>query len=341
MGQHVRIASLVVAFLLFPSRSFGQLGGSNSVRLTGTVFSSQGNRPIEQVRIELCDAGSNMIQQTMTNGSGEFGFRGITRGTYILILSAVGYRTQNVHVDLSLTSERGISIYLDPEPKEATETSHSSTVSAHEMSMPEKARDLMMSGQKKLYQNKDAKGALGDFQQAVSIAPGYYEAYYQIAMADIDLGQGETAEKNLHKAVELSNDKYGEADIGLGTLMLNAGNATGAEKTLRRGLELNPNFWLGHYELGRALLEENRLNDAQKYGEQARSLAPGSPIVYRLLAKIHLKRNDYPALLQDLDAYIRLDPDSPAGKRAQEMRAQIAQKVGPQAAPAVAASKPN
>ena len=101
--------------------------------------------------------------------------------------------------------------------------------------------------------------------------------------------------------------------MGLGTMMLERGDTAQGEKAVRRGIELSPNFWLGHYELGRALFTENKLSDALKSAEQAKSLAPSAPIVYRLLSNIHLRRNDYPALLADIDAYLKLDPDSPAG----------------------------
>lgn len=269
-----------------------------------------------------------MIDQSVTNDSGMFWFRNIQRGTYILLVAAVGFKAQTVHVDLSLTSERGITISLEPDSPVAPAVARASAISAHEMSMPEKARNLVSSGEKKLYQEKDPKAALADFQQAVSIAPAYYEAHYQCAIAQISLGQHEKAEKELRAAVEISGDKYGEAEVGLGTMMLDKGNLEPAEKALRRGIELNPKFWLGHYELGRALLSENHIDDAQKSAEEARSLAPSAPIVYRLLSNIHLRKKDYPALLQDLDAYIQLDPDSPAGLRAKAMRAEVEHQVG-------------
>jgi lipoprotein NlpI len=76
------------------------------------------------------------------------------------------------------------------------------------------------------------------------------------------------------------------------------------------------------------LLNQKNFADAGKAAEQARSLAPASPIVYRLLSNVHLNEKNYSALLLDLDAYIKLDPDSPAGIRARELRTQVAQKVG-------------
>jgi tetratricopeptide (TPR) repeat protein len=99
------------------------------------------------------------------------------------------------------------------------------------------------------------------------------------------------------------------------------------EKTIRRGIELSPDSWLGHYELGRALLNEERIEDAEKAALQARSLAPNAAIVYRLLSNVHLRQKNYPALLGDLDAYLKLDPDSPAGIRAKQMREEVQQKI--------------
>jgi len=54
-------------------------------------------------------------------------------------------------------------------------------------------------------------------------------------------------------------------------------------------------------------------------------------MVYRLLAVAHLQDKNYNALKADLDNYIRLDPDSPAGVRAKELRAQVEKQL-PQSA---------
>jgi tetratricopeptide (TPR) repeat protein len=95
---------------------------------------------------------------------------------------------------------------------------------------------------------------------------------------------------------------------------------------IRHGLDLSPNDWFGQYQLGRILFTENKVADAQKSAEQARSLAPNAAIIYRLLSNIHLSQKDYAALIEDLDAYIKLDPNSPAGARAKEIRKQVQEK---------------
>ena len=65
--------------------------------------------------------------------------------------------------------------------------------------------------------------------------------------------------------------------------------------------------------------------------QRAQSLAPSVPITYRLLANIHLRQKNYGALLDDLDAYVPLDPNSAVGLRAAKMREEVAQEADEEA----------
>jgi tetratricopeptide (TPR) repeat protein len=313
----------LTSFLVSPQSLLAQ----QSVSLAGTIYSEATKRPVQQASLRLCDPAGNMLEQMVTTDSGEFVFRQLRHAEYILTVTATGYQPYDLHVDLSFASDRGVSIYLNPNPGDPAAPSPAGSVSAHEMSMPQKARDLLSSGEKKLYFDKNAQAGLADFQQAVSIAPGFYEAYYQIGMAYLTLGTRDEAEKSFRKSIEVSNDRYGEPVIGLASFLIDTGDLAQSEKMTRHGLELSPNSWFGHYQLGRILLTENKVADAQKSAEQARSLDPNAAIVYRLLSNIHLSEKDYPALIQDLDAYIKLDPDSPAGLRAKEIRKQVTEKT--------------
>jgi Tfp pilus assembly protein PilF len=328
MSRPIAVSALFFLLMLSnPSEILAQLGGHNPVTLSGTVYTAKGDQPILHANVRLCDPGGNLLSESITGDSGDFAFRGIQRGKYILQVSAVAFEDTNVSVDLSFMSDRGIPIYLKPKPIGAKEPERSGSIAAHEMSMPQAARDLLAQGKKKLYTDKNAEGALQDFQSALAAAPGYYEAYYQIGMAQLTQGKREDAEASFRKCIELSGDKYGEADVGVGTMMLDRKDFGQGEKMIRRGIELSPDYWMGHYELGRALLNQGKLPDALRSAEQAKSLAPSAAIVYRLLSNIHLQQQDYPSLLADIDAYIKLDPDSAAGIRAKELRDQIAQKV--------------
>jgi Tfp pilus assembly protein PilF len=308
--------------LIAPFGSFAQ----RSVTVAGYVYCQDKSHTPRNVQVDLRGSDQSLLASVPAADDGAFRFDGLKQGAYTVSVNQPGYEPVTVKLELSAASHQDVAICLKP-----VATSHHSpksiSISAHELSMPAKARDLMESGKQKLYADKNSAGALPDFQQAISLAPGYYEAHYQLAMAYLSLGNGSQAEKNFRKSIEVSGDKYGEAQVRLGTILLDQGNSAAGEKAIRRGLQLNPGFWLGHYELGRVLLNAKHIREAQDSAEQARLLAPTTAIVYRLLANIHLQQKDYPSLLQDIDDYLKLDPDSPAALRASELRQQIQQKI--------------
>jgi tetratricopeptide (TPR) repeat protein len=341
MSRHAPSFCFVMLLVLVsPLRSSAQRnGGGNpnssnqSTTAAGTVYDQKDNRTVMHATVRICDGGGNRLDEEVTGDDGRFSFPGMQRGSYILQVSAYGFEDLSTEVDLNFTSDRGIPVYLKAVPTDASESVAAAKVSAHEMSMPKSARDSLAAGKKKMYVDKNPQRALADLQAAVAAAPGYYEAYHELALVQLSLGKSNEAETNLRKAIELSSDKYGEADVSLGTILLDRGQSAEGEKTLRRGVELSPDFWMGHYQLGRALLNQEKVSEALNSAEQARSLSPGSAVIYRLLSNIHLRQKDYAALLQDIDAYIKLDPDSPAGIRAKALREQVTQKVSAQSGP--------
>jgi tetratricopeptide (TPR) repeat protein len=331
MGRFISHGVLFTCLLsLAPTSGFAQ--SAHGLSLTGTVYAEGTEERVENATVELCDDQGNRLVETRTNQGGEFFFRGIRPSTYVLRFHADGFEMLELHEDLSMASDRGVSINLKSIRK-GTPVPGRPTISVHELSIPEAARDLLTSGRKKLYQEKNAQGALHDFQAATKKAPNYYEAYYQSGMAYLTMQQESEAEKQFRQSVEISERKDGDADIALGTLLLRRQEANDGEALLREGLALNPASWPGQFELGKLELSRSHLQTALEAAEKAASLAPQQPIVYRLLAIIHMQQKDYASVLTALDNYIRLDPDSPAGARAKELRAETERKLPHEATP--------
>jgi hypothetical protein len=332
MNRHLALFGVwCLLVVLFPSRILSQQnGGSGSANVSGTVYMEKDNRPIFSAYVRLCDAGGTQVGEMFTSDSGEFAFHGIAPAKYTLQISALGFETITVDLDLGFGPERGVPVYLKPvalSTNTIAAEGGGASVSVHELSLPQAARDSFAAGKKKMYVDKNLSGAIADFQTAVTTAPGYYEAYYQMALAHLTLGHNGDAEANLRKSISASGDKYGEAEVGLGTVLLDRGQPAEAEKALRRGVELSPNLWLGHYELGRSLFNLRKDSEALQSAERARTLSPASPIIYRLFANIHLRAQNYPAVLADIDQYLKLDPQSAAGIRAKQLREQVAEKI--------------
>ena len=300
---------------------------SPSANLNGVVYSETTNQRIPHASVWLCDDGGTRMTESVTTDNGEFAFPGLRAGPYILKITAPGFVPLELNVEVNFATEHGISVFLKPAGKSPKEQPPDPSISAHELSMPPAARKLMETGKKKLYAGNNAEGALQDFQAAVAKAPDYYEAYYQLAMACLSLQKPADAEKNLQTSVALSNHTYPDAVLALAILLLGRHDSANGEPLLRRGLELNPNSWVGYYELGKLELYRMHLEPALDAAQKAESLAPQQPKVYRLLSLIHLRQKNYQAALTDLDAYIRLDPDSPEGQTAKQIRAETQRQL--------------
>jgi len=326
MGRVDFFLGVFLLFLSFPACTPGFLRSSavqlSSYHLTGSVFSEGGNRRMAGASVVLCGDGGVRLEETATDDSGKFSFQGLRPGHYIVRVSAPGFVAAEVQVDLSLGSDSDVTVTLEGESPSAAPVDGGATISAHELAVPQAARELFRSGRKKLFTENNARAALQDFESATRQAPDFYEAYYQAGMAYLALQNPAEAEKQFRKASDLSQKKYADADIALGTLLLHRNALDEGESLLRQGLALNPHSWPGQFELSELELSRGHMEAALAAAQNAVQLAPREPLGYRLLSVIELRQKNYPALISALDSYIELDPNSPAGVRAKELRAE-------------------
>jgi tetratricopeptide (TPR) repeat protein len=303
-----------------------QISGNNSAHAGGAVFVDGGVDRVVGAVVRLCDVGGRTVLQAATSSSGQFNFSGLPAGNYVLYVEAAGFQSAETRLDLSSSSQSGLTIYLKPTTQSAPSGAGAS-ISAHELSITESARNLYREGKKKLYDENKAQESLRYFEKALKQVPDFYEARYQLGMAYVGLGRAEEAENNFRKCVGESHDKYGSANIALGTLQLDRGETEAGERQIRHGLELSPSAWMGYYQLGRVEALQGHLDEAETLAEQARQFAPAMATVYQLLATIHMRQKNYPAALEDIDAYLLLDAQSPAGIRAKQIREQLQKQI--------------
>jgi tetratricopeptide (TPR) repeat protein len=308
--------------------------------IRGSLRNSDDGRTIEMVKVDLKRPTGETVSTTFTRSNGEFEFGGLPNGVYLLVVEEKGFEPINENVEIYNSSRPGVYLFLK-RPLELSASEPGVTVSARELSLPRKAREAMQKGRQRLYEKQDAKGSLAQFQRAVAEVPSFYEAYRQMGIAYMRLGQTADAEHALLKSVELSEGRYADAHFTLAQLLSNNERFAEAEPSARRGLDLDPNAWQGHYELARALLGLNRLETAEKSALQARTRKPDFPPLHLILANIHIRKRDYPALLQDLDSFLKLDPNGPMSEQARQTREQVQRALAnPQNTPAVASPKP-
>jgi Flp pilus assembly protein TadD len=153
------------------------------------------------------------------------------------------------------------------------------------------------------------------------------------------------SEKALRKSLDLSQERYPEALVLLGLLFSNAGRFTDAEPLARKAVELDPNSWHAQSELAQALVRLRRADEAEKYAQTAVKLRPDNPMLTLLLADIHIVLRNDPALLDDLNSYLKLAPNGPYAAQVRQHRDQVQQRLqdsqaSPAAAPATSQANP-
>ena len=180
-------------------------------------------------------------------------------------------------------------------------------VSVRELSIPPKALHAFEQGVDLLFR-KDAAGGVPQFQRAISEFPGYYEAYYKMGVADLRLWRITDAEQAFRKSMGLSGNQYAPPLLALGAVLIYQEKFAEAEGVTRKGLDLDPTSWSGHYFLGWALFGLNRLEEAENSVREALRWRNDSAEARLLLVDIHSREKNYPALLNDVDEYLRLPP---------------------------------
>ena len=326
--------------LLLPMLGQAQSKDVNDLRssFTGRVVIDGENVAPSQARVDLRMVSENWSASATTDGQGDFRVEGIPSGMYIVAVNVPGCAPfeQTLRVD---SSSAPLLVRLRRNGT-APASDGAASVSTRELSIPEKARKSFDKGNRLLAGN-DAAGSISEFQHAIKTFPDYYEAYYKIGVAELQQEHGAQAEAAFRKSVELSQGRYALALSGLSLVLCVEQRFADAEAAARQALQIDANEATAHYALALVAFFTGRSSDAEKYAREAMRCKPKFTEAYLLLAQIHQRQNNPAAVVEDLDAYLQIDPNSPRAARARAVREQAQSALLQQAAgSAVAKANP-
>ena len=296
---------------------FSSKGARSTV--AGSVLIDGQAQPAAGVRVDVKALTGGELATTFTDATGRFEVSAEGSRSVIVAVQAQGYEPAEQRVDDGFSgSAPGVVITLhklraNPVDRE------SYTVSVHSLKVPAKARRAFEKGMDRL-QKKDIEGSLERFTEATNVFPDYYEAYYEIGLANLELRRGDQAEQALQRAIDLSGGHYAEPQFALGALLCERQAYPEAEQVLRRAIEVDANSWKGHLFLGQALFGQGRLEEAEKSAREVLVRRPDLPSVYILLANIHIRQHEYALGIKDLDTFLSMEPTGPLGDQARAVR---------------------
>jgi tetratricopeptide (TPR) repeat protein len=289
---------------------------SSEGEISGTVLLEADKRPASQVAVSLKSRVAGVFRSVLTDFEGRFRIQNLPRGTYDIAVDEEGYEAAQTSALLDGPSAKLV-VYLRSKSGPIRQSGY--TVSVRELRIPGKAQDEMRKGLE-LGAKKDPAGSLVHFLRAVQKYPDYFEAYYNIGVAEMMMGRKDEAIKAFQTSIDLSGGRYALAEFGYGYLLCNAGRPAEAEKIIRKGLEAEDAAPQGYVILGEALKLLNRMDEAEKSEREALLRNPNIAGAYLVLSDVAESKGDYRAEIQDLDIYLKLDPNGPGSDLARKAR---------------------
>ncbi len=154
----------------------------------------------------------------------------------------------------------------------------------------------------------DAEDAIRVFETALSRNPKNPQAWFQLAVLSMDMGDAARAKHAFVRAGE-ENPKMGAAWIGQGALAFAASRLAEAEQMIRKGLELEPEAKGGRYNLARVVEARGRLDEAEAlYRAELSTYADHGKARFNL-AQLERQRGNQAGYLAELRLSIDKAPD--------------------------------
>ena len=317
-----RLCRWLLVSLLFAPACFAQFGsGGVKKSMSGYIREGGSGHVIVSARVDLLNAMGSPVDSTYSDGNGMYQFNEIVGDCYVEIHHD-GYSPLREFVRPEGAPDIKKDFFLQPVAGSGS-TPGKSPVSEHELGVPPKARQSFDKGVQLIVEKSDYRGAVSEFQKAIEKYSDYYEAYAAMGLAQSKMGDSAAAEASLRHSIEMSNEKYPQALIDLGSLLNGGKRFSEAEPLLRGAVALDATSWRAQYELAAALSGEKKFAADIPSATAARDAKADNPQIYLLLYTLHIETDNYSAAVADIDGYLKLSPNGPMADRLRKLREQI------------------
>jgi len=193
------------------------------------------------------------------------------------------------------------------------------TVSVSELRVPEKARKSFEKGMR-LLARKESGASIEEFRKAIEQYPSYSQAYYEMGTAQLDLGDGHEAGEAFLKAIETSDGHFARAYFALSMVESHDNRFAEAETLARTGLSVEPDSSIGQFSLGGAQWGLGRAGMAEKTLRSVLERHADFREARLLLIEMERRSGKLEELVQDIDAYLKVDRGSATSAQLAKLR---------------------
>jgi Tfp pilus assembly protein PilF len=306
---------LVLVTSLFAGSTFAQFPRGLSV--SGRLMYQNGGFGCESCEVFLETIGGQVLAVTHVNSIGSFSFGDLAPDTYIVHITAEGF--EEVRQTVEVTNFGNFTTLIMLKRKAAAlDEAKLVDISQFMERYPKKAVNLFKKGTESTKKGKKVE-AIKQYEEAVSIAPNFYDAYLNLGMLYREAGRTADAETAFLRARHL-NQSNPDPLLNLGSLYLEEGRPEHAIEVSEEAVEVNSRSAPAFFNLGLALYKASRLDRAEAALKKALLLAPKMFQVRLVLANVYMKLRNYDRLMEQLDTYLEENPDGDQRAAAEELR---------------------
>jgi tetratricopeptide (TPR) repeat protein len=161
-----------------------------------------------------------------------------------------------------------------------------------------------------LIQMAKTEQAIDCYQRAIKLCPDFYEAYYNLAVAEISQQNWQAAKVAFQQALQFNPD-HAESHYGLGKIAEQSEQLKPAAAHYWKAIQLNPEFAVAYFNLGEILLKLRYWDKALPICYKAAQLNPQLSWAHHNLGYTLIKHQKWQAAFAALYRAIKLNPDFP------------------------------
>ncbi len=286
---------------------------NQSFEVLGQANIADTNSPARNVPVRLERFSGGIVDQINTDERGWFRFANLQRGYYKVVINAPGFRPAQQEADLTLLFKTYLVFTLTA--TDANANGRPIAVEVVDARVPAAARDEFARGREALAK-KNQQDAIAHFQKAISLYSEFFEADLLLGTALMDLREWSKAETALARALEIK-PANAVALLALGEVYWRQKRYDDAERSLLDGLRLDDRNWHGHFTLGRLYWDKGEVMKAAPPIGHTLQLKPDFAEAHLLAGNILLRLNQQQRAVIEYQEYLRL---APKGEYATEAR---------------------
>lgn len=323
---YFRIALSVVILCIVVTSALPQTPPSTGggILVFGRVYLPDG-QPASRVKVFL-ETSSGLMRDTICDDNGNYDFRSLPGGRYRVKATNPNAPEQfsdpaESDSTRSYANRVQIHVYLRLPLAEQKKNLNPGTINADDAAIPQAARKAFEQGLKFQKENQADK-ALPQFQQAIELYPGYFQALTARGNLFLQRNRLIEAATDFDQAMKL-NDQYAPALRGMGVCMLQTQHPIEAVELLLRSAEIEPDEALTQMFLGFAQMSVNQPQRAEESLRKALKLdAVRAVRAHAYLAELYAQENKFVEAADELRQYLAAQPNAPDAVKLKRMESE-------------------